>query len=1463
MGRLQVFATDLNEALLDKARHGLYAKSVAQDLSPDRLRRFFIEEEGGYRVNKALREMVVFARQNVISDPPFSRLDLISCRNLLIYFEPELQRTVFPAFHYALKPGGFLCLGASESIGSFTELFEPIDKKHKIYARKSGAPVAFQLPLKKAGGDVRANAARAERGARVPASQGDLVDPARHELTAQREADRVIANQFAPPAVLINADLQILQFRGPTGAYLEPPTGKATLDVLKMVRSGLMLPLRAAITQAKKDNKTVRKDSVKVEHDGAIRTVSLQVIPLTNLRERSFLVVFDEGALTTKAAHRRRGGKSIDAKAGRTGRADQSRRIGELEAELAEMRDYQQGLQEQHEAANEELQASNEEVQSANEELQSINEELETSKEELQSANEELTTVNDEMVTRNTALNRLNSDLKRKELSIAAARDYAQAIIRTAPDPLLILHADLRVDTANQAFYDTFKVSPTDAEGRLVYELGNHQWDIPRLRELLEDILPRNRAFDRFEVTHAFSTIGRRTMLLNARRLNGSADEPGKILLGIQDATELLDGQSRLRESQARYQALVETSAQIVWTTDASGAVVEDSPSWRAFTGQTLEQWQGFGWLDAIHAEDRARVRELWQRAVAEQTPVDTEYRVLHINSDWRWMKVRAVPVLNPDGRVREWVGMNSDITERKQAEESRRESEERFTKFMRHLPGLAWIKDSDGRYVYANDAAQEAFRTQRGELYGKSDEELFPPETAAQFRSNDRRALESESSVHTIETLEHADAVVHHSIVNKFAIPSATGKAALVGGIAIDITDLKQAEEELRDSEERYRTLFELGPVAVYTCDRAGVIQNFNRRAAELWGRKPAPGDTDPRFCGSFKMFRPDGSFMPHEQCPMAAVVAGILSEVRDGEVIIERPDGSRVTVIVNVLPLRDGRGEVAGAINCFYDITARKDAEEGRARLSAIVESSDDAIVSKGLDGIITSWNAGAERLFGYTAQEAVGQPVTMLIPPDRLDEETFILERVRQSEVVAPFDTVRRRKDGTLFDASVTVSPVRDSLGHVVGAAKIARDITERKRTEEALQQADRHKNEFLAMLAHELRNPLAPILVSIEIIRRAQSFEGLERLGDDSPKPDVQGGALRVDHAVDVLQRQTGQMVRLIDDLLDAGRISSGKIDLRREHVELSSVVHHAVDAARPLTERRDQELTVVLPPTSVNVDADPTRLAQIVGNLLNNASKFTEHAGHIWLTVEESMDSTPGEVEGASHQSVPQVVIRVRDTGVGIAADRLDSIFDMFTQVDRSLERSAVGLGIGLTLVKTLVEMHGGTIEATSPGIGHGSEFVVRLPIIVDAPAPSATPPLPQSVATPLRILVVDDNRDSADMLAILLKFSGHETHTAHDGMAAVEEAERLDPDVIVLDIGLPRLNGYEAARRIRERKGHNGRPLLVALTGWGQDEDRDRSKEAGFDAHLVKPVDEAALRRLLAGLVPDNQTVKP
>ena len=262
MRKLQVFATDLNDALLDKARHGLYAKSLAQDVSPERLRRFFVEEEGGYRVIKSLREMVVFARQNLISDPPFSRMDLISCRNLLIYLEPSLQKKALPTFHYALKPEGFLFLGASESIGGFTDLFEPVDKKHKIYSKKAAPTPAFHLPVRSAAMSPRRPLAP------LPMGPGEAPEGFRAELNAQREADRVTVNQFAPPGVLINAELQILQFRGPTGAYLEPPTGKASFDVLKMAREGLMLPLRAAINKAKKENKTARKENVRVEPNG-------------------------------------------------------------------------------------------------------------------------------------------------------------------------------------------------------------------------------------------------------------------------------------------------------------------------------------------------------------------------------------------------------------------------------------------------------------------------------------------------------------------------------------------------------------------------------------------------------------------------------------------------------------------------------------------------------------------------------------------------------------------------------------------------------------------------------------------------------------------------------------------------------------------------------------------------------------------------------------------------------------------------------------------------------------------------------------------------------------------------------------------------------------------------------------------------------------------------------------------
>jgi len=386
----------------------------------------------------------------------------------------------------------------------------------------------------------------------------------------------------------------------------------------------------------------------------------------------------------------------------------------------------------------------------------------------------------------------------------------------------------------------------------------------------------------------------------------------------------------------------------------------------------------------------------------------------------------------------------------------------------------------------------------------------------------------------------------------------------------------------------------------------------------------------------------------------------------------------------------------------------------------------------------------------------------------------------------------------------------------------------DITDRKRGEEErerlvarLQEQDQRKDEFLATLAHELRNPLAPIRNGLQIMRLAP------------------GNADATERIRSMMERQVGQMVHLIDDLLDLSRISRGKIDLRKERIELASAIAQAIETSRPSLAQADHELLTEIPPGAIYVDADLTRLTQVFSNLLNNAAKFTERGGRVRLAVQlMGLDA----------------VVSVTDNGIGIPTHMLPHVFEMFTQVDGNLERSRGGLGIGLSIVQRLVQMHGGSVEARSDGPGKGSEFIVRLPqalsLVGNKPADEAVPVRPTAS---LRILVADDNLDSADSLAMLLTLEGNETQMAHDGLAALEVAATFRPDVMLLDIGMPKLNGYEVCRRIRQQAW--GKDIVViALTGWGQEEDKRRSLEAGVDYHLVKPVDFASLEKLLTGV---------
>ena len=556
-------------------------------------------------------------------------------------------------------------------------------------------------------------------------------------------------------------------------------------------------------------------------------------------------------------------------------------------------------------------------------------------------------------------------------------------------------------------------------------------------------------------------------------------------------------------------------------------------------------------------------------------------------------------------------------------------------------------------------------------------------------------------------------------------------------------------------------------------------------------------------------------------------------------------RIKASPATASIPILPLYLGHGEDGGRLRdageagdvspaadmgpraMIAAIEALLRVRVTREKFQGFLEAAPDAVVIATADGKIDQINAQTERLFGYDRGELIGRPVEILMPTRFRRQHAEHGEAYAASPSTRPMgtglDLWGLRKNGEEFPIEISLSPLPTEEG--VLAASIIRDITAHRKLEEELrrgkrelEQAQRHKDEFLATLAHELRNPLAPIRNAVECL----GMEGLT-------KSDLE-------MARDVIARQLSQMVRLVDDLLDVSRISRNKLELRKERIELAAVVECALESSRSLIEQCGHELTVFLPPLPVCMIADPTRLAQVILNLLNNAAKYTERGGHVRLTVER---------QGSD------VVVSVRDNGVGILPEMLPHVFDLFTQVDRSLERSQGGLGIGLTLVRRLVEMHGGSVEARSGGHGMGSEFVVRLPVVEAPPTQPVNPEANTGPAAARRILVVDDNVDSAQTLARLLKMFGHETFTANDGGEAVEAAEEHRPEVILLDIGLPVLNGYDVARTIRDRPW-GGEVVIVALTGWGQEEDRRRSKEAWIDHHLVKPVDPSALEKILS-----------
>lgn len=734
------------------------------------------------------------------------------------------------------------------------------------------------------------------------------------------------------------------------------------------------------------------------------------------------------------------------------------------------------------------------------------------------------------------------------------------------------------------------------------------------------------------------------------------------------------------------------------------------------------------------------------------------------------------------------------------------------FTVALNGVNDAVLAADASGIILFANRAAVEMVECELSALTGRNIAEILHPlEKAVGDPIEDivSQALASDPSrphrSQVILRTANGDPVV----VDLTATAVAEDASRLSGAVFVVLN--ATGREHAHVINEQFAAIIESSDDIIASKTLDGVITSWNKGAERILG-----------YTAREVVGRHVSMLMPPD---LIEDMPKILARIRAGEKVDHyrtkrrRKDGKIIDVSLTVSPIRNTKGEIIGASKVGRDISDLKKAQELTERLAAIVESSDDIIASKTLDGIITSWNKGAERILGYSAEEVVGRHVSMLMPPESMEDTERILGRIRRGEKVDHYHTKRRRKDGVIIDVSLTVSPIRDSAGHVIGASKIGRDITQEKRIEAERQEAERRKDEFLAMLAHELRNPLAAINNAAQLLGRFETEDELE-------------------WAKDVVLRQVKHLARLVDDLLDVSRISRGKIVLRKEPIDLSPVLQSAIESVRGLIEERKHELSVSLASGALRLLADPLRLEQIVVNLLTNAAKYTESGGRIWLSARD---------DGGD------IVITVRDSGIGIDRELLPRIFELFTHGDRTIARSEGGLGIGLTLVQKLAEMHGGTAAAKSEGPGRGSEFTVRLPALAEhtSRTSGAGVTLPRVARQSSRVLVVDDNVDNTAALARLLKLLGHNVRVAYDGAEAIAVAREHRPEVVLLDIGLPDVDGYEVARTLR-KDPCCAEALIVAISGYGQPEDRRRSKEAGFDAHLVKPVDYDALMTLFA-----------
>lgn len=1351
-----LFASDLDDRALAAARRGRYPATRMANVSPERLERHFSRAGQGYQVNKSLRDMVLFTRHNLTSDPPFIKLDLLLCRNVLIYFEDTLQQQLVPLFHHALRPGGYLMLGPSESLVTHQEHFRPIDARHRIYERIGTLRAVPTL------------AARSNPSHVLLSTNGDGT------AEALRELDRVLAEEYTPRAVVVTDEGQVVAASGDLTPFLSVTSGLFVNSISRLVRDGLRVPVRAALREA-----IVMRARV-TNHGGVLHTgdgtqrvaISAQPLSADPAQSGLFVVVFRMDGTVHPESHTP------------TQADDPSAALVErLEFDLAAVREELHRAVQDLEASNEELKSSNEELLSMNEELQSANEELESSK--------------DDLLSSNAALEALNSDLDN--------------LLTSTQIPKLLLGADGRVRRATPSLNRIYNIRPDDA-GRLLSDFTHEAVHMPPLPSI-EEVDASAHPIENLVELRDGTWMRRRVMPYRTR----SGERDGFVIT-FTDVTAYRRYEEALRQSEARLRGVIDAMFAFVGLVDTDGVLREANRAPLEAAGLTRDDVIGVPFWDCAWWTHDDAVRERLRAAFARamQGEVVRYDEVIRVANDGRIViDFMLQPVIVQDV-VQFVIPSAVDVTHRVETDAQLRYQRDLTRSITDNATTAIFMVDGDGLCTFANPAAEQ--------MTGYTIDELVGSELHALLHQHASDAHESEcmfgaQAAGGWTLRNHQDTFVSR---NGEAYPvvcnAQTVRGAAEGGHTVlevrDVTEEHRAAREAEESQARFRQLAETIPQLAVMANPDGEVIWFNQRWFDYTGTTLE----DVAGWGWTRVHDPE--MLPsvvaawqrslHTRAPFSVVAP------------LRAADGTYRPFLIRMEPFLDESGNLARWFGTCTDVSeerARSETLRRREReLQALADSSPDILTRFDRAYRHVFVNEAVTRSTGLAPDAFLGRSSReMGMPPELCDTWERSIALVFETGQVQHIDFGYTGDSGTTYFQG-QLAPELGPDGTVEYALGVMRDCTAERVATMALQEANRRKDEFLATLAHELRNPLAPLRNALEVLRLSR---------DDERTASVRA----------IMDRQIDTMTRLIEDLLDISRISLGKLELKRSRVSLETILDDAMEIGRPPIDAARHRLVQRCTDVPMILDADGTRLAQAIGNLLINAAKFTPDGGEI--TIESTRESDCA-------------VIRVRDTGVGIPTEMLTSIFEMFTQV-AAPRKAKVGLGIGLALVRQLVEMHGGHVHAESDGEGTGSTFVVRLPILADISDEDhnvVDRKRSRQAAGALRVLVVDDNVDAAESLKEVLALMGHDATSVFSGEEALAWIERAKPDIVFSDIGLPDVSGHELASRVRTLPGLE-RLVLVAITGWGSEADRHRSASSGFDFHLTKPAELAAIRRIL------------